>query len=154
VERGIEFVVVNKEHVLHLDSLDAELVSISTSESVPVDYGRDRVAKGVFVVATLRITNRARTPKSFSSFGDNGALILSDRQYSEDFDAENYGDIRSFTNKDDIQPDQTVTGVMVFDVPPERVTDLDTNGNLDIVNFSDEFSFGKPKQIGTFRTYM
>jgi hypothetical protein len=82
-------------------------------------------------------------------------LLLGDKQFSEDFDAENMpGD--SFTwNDDEIQPGETRTGTVIFDVPDASLGELDRSGNVFVLNFSDAGSTVEEAgtTVGVIRTY-
>lgn len=78
-------VVVNKDSTLELDQLDARLKSIELHEEVSGGFQNPQAAKGIFVVATLQITNTTHTPQVFDSLGDSTSILLCGDLYNEDF---------------------------------------------------------------------
>lgn len=139
---------------MKLDELNARLLSRHTAESLSGGYGGDATSKGTFVIFRLAVTNKTHQPQMFDESQDQVVLLLGKDRYTEDFNAENGPDQSSFTWRSaEIQPDQTTTGEAVFDIPNDRLAELDTNGNLYVLNFSDADSYGRPSVLGTIRTY-
>lgn len=159
IDGKYKYDVVNRNSTLKLEELDVDLVSIDTTD-VLADVGVER-PNGVFLVITLAVTNRLSAPVYFDDTQDQttyGATVNGDyNQYTEDFDAENGGDEQSFLwQGKEIQPDTTQTGTIIFDVPQEAVDNLDKDGNINILNFSDAESYGGRAKlpIGVIRTYV
>lgn len=124
---------------LKLATLHAKIAHVSITHEMSSDMGVKN-AKGKFVVVSLSVTNHSDSPQRFDGIGGNQtALVLANqKEYSEDFDVGNGIDQNSFTwNSDDIQPDQTVTHDVIFDVPAHAVV---SGGNLAVLNFGDDTS--------------
>lgn len=156
VERGRRFVVVDKGSTLRLKELNARLVNIEMTDSVTGAPGAGTAsASGTFVIVTLAITNKLDGPVIFDEFQEQVFLLLGGNRYSEDFDAENGPVQESFTwQGKEIQPEATQTGAVVFDVPNKVLADLNKDGNIFILNFSEADSLsGQPKVFGIIRTY-
>jgi hypothetical protein len=149
-ENGWTVDVVNAETKLTLDEMDAELVGIRTADAVSGEYSGTEKANGTYVVVSLRVTNRTDSPATFSN--DQVRLVLDDKNYSHDSDAEMAVD--DSLNYEEIQPDETLTGTVVFDVPVERAGSYAETGNLVFAQFSDASGFGDPElPVGYIRTY-
>ena len=123
---------------LKLATLHAKIDHVSIGHETSSDLGV-KTAHGKFVLVTLSVTNHSDSPQSFDSLGGETALVLSNqKQYSERFDAANGYDQNSFMmNDDDIQPDQTATHELVFDVPAHAVV---SGSNLAVLNFGDDMT--------------
>lgn len=89
-----------------------------------VDCGRDRLgeaylnttAQGQFCLVSMRITNIGDEPQTM--FSDNQKLFdAAGREYAADTEAAFYLDEASQTLWEEINPGNTVKGVVVFDVP-------------------------------------
>ena len=86
-------------------------------------------------------------------------LLLGKRDYCDAFDAGNPPDPQRCVNATgiggtEIQPGESATCHVVFDVPTSAVAQVAKTDNLDVLNFGDDFSGDTP--IGTFgviRTY-
>jgi hypothetical protein len=76
---------------------------------------------------------------------------LDGKSYTEDFHAENQADAQSFvTNNSAIQPGESTTGDLVFDVPPAAAARA-TNDPRDVLiigNFGDDLSQQQPSKLG------
>jgi hypothetical protein len=104
------------------------------------------------VVARVAVTNRLDSPVTIDG-SEMFGLYLEGKTFSPDFDAMNSGTDDGLIYEE-IQPDQTVTGDVVFAVAPKRVDGLDKDGNFVVLQFSDVDSFGEAKKrIGFIRTY-
>ncbi len=154
---GTTLTVVNKGSTLRLKSLTATLNGIRTTDSVGSYVGRS-IARGRFVLFTLTVTNRLETPQNFDGIGARQtALSLGADTYTEDFNAENGRDLASCLSKDGagsspVQPGESITCEVIFDVPAIGVAKLNTDGNLEITNFGEDVS-SSTGPIGLFRTY-
>jgi hypothetical protein len=105
------------------------------------------------VIVDLEITNKLHLPVAFDPDQEQTQLLLGENTYTEDFEAENGGIENSFVGgSKEIQPDNTATGAVVFDVPTKRLHEIETNGNLEIGDFSEP-SHSRLKTVGVFRTY-
>ena len=55
---------------------------------------------------------------------------------------------------EEIQPDETLTGSVVFDVPAQHVSEFKQDGNVTVLQFSDSSGIGTPEQpVGIIRSY-
>lgn len=154
VTKGVTFTVVNKGSVLRMHSLTASLNGIRAADSLSSDVS-SATASGMFVISSLTVTNRLDSPQTFDQIGTAQTQLLLGRQtFTENFDAENGNDPQSCVSKDDagIQPGESLTCDVIFDVPTSSLAKLTTNGNISITNFGDDIaSSGGP--FGVFRTY-
>jgi Protein of unknown function (DUF2510)/Domain of unknown function (DUF4352) len=152
--KGQDVVVVNKDSTLELDQLSARLVGISTADTFQGRSPGPKSASGVFVVARVEITNTTDKPQTYDSFGEATALNLGRDVYTEDFNVENGTATDSFVwRSTDLQPHDSMTGTLVYDVPANAAGHLETDGYLSIGNFRDDPVSGRPKQLGVIRTY-
>jgi hypothetical protein len=151
---GTRLKVVDKDTRLTLPELDAELVSITTQDTISTDIGTE-AADGTYVIVTLTITNKLSEPVIFEQ--DQVFLALGDRTFTPDFDAANIPGDSFVWNSDPIQPGNSRTGTVVFDVSDDAVPELETNGNLTLYQFSDLQNIldeAPPERTaGVFRTY-
>jgi Domain of unknown function (DUF4352) len=151
------FVVANRNSTLKLPELTARIVDIETTD-VLADVGVER-PNGVFLIFTLEITNRLSEPLYFDEFQEQvtytaAGTRAAQNTYTEDFNAANGGDMRSFLwQGEEIQPDTSQTGTVIFDVPQKAIEDLDRFANLRILNFSDAGRANPRLPVGVFRTY-
>jgi hypothetical protein len=92
-----------------------------TKSSIGSQYVNKK-AQGKFVLVNITVTNIGDEPQSL--FGDNQYLYQGDRKFSADTEAALYLD-DSNTIYEEINPGNTVKGILVFDVPknikPERI---------------------------------
>jgi Domain of unknown function (DUF4352) len=121
---------------LKLTTLHAKIEHVSIQHQMGSDLGV-KVAHGKFVVISLSVTNHSNSPQRFDGMGDETALVLANQKtYSERFDVGNGYDQNSFGwNSDDIQPDQTATHDLIFDVPANAVV---SGAHLGVLNFGDD----------------
>ncbi|HET8815722.1 MAG TPA: DUF4352 domain-containing protein [Solirubrobacterales bacterium] len=149
-EEGQKWVVVNKGSVLKLKTLEAELLGIRDAKTLSSDLGPE-TANGTFVTFELTITNLTRAPAYFEE--EQAVLYIDGNVYTQDFEVQNGTEQRSFGwQGTEIQPQNTLTGTITFDVPDKVLANLDSTGNLDIGNFGAEELFAE-EEIGTIRTY-
>jgi hypothetical protein len=74
----------------------------------------------LFVIVTIAVTNTSTSPQTFDegTTTSQGELLIGKNTYSVSFDAENTNEPNSFeTNNNPIQPGETRTGTIDFDVP-------------------------------------
>lgn len=88
----------------------------ATSSSVGGEFGTN--ADGVFVVVTLTIENKKNETKTFMSSAAK-LVATNGTEYSTDDDGSIYAENPLIL--EDMQPDLPKTGVLVFDVPADRV---------------------------------
>lgn len=152
-EDGDTFRVVNRDSVLHLPELDVRLVDIELTDTISGGFTND-TANGTFAIFTLEVTNKLSTPTEFDEYQEQVALAAMGNTYTQDFDAANGPLESSFLwIQEEIQPDATVTGDVVFDLPDKAARRVEKEGNLTILNFSDVEAGSPAKPIGIIRTY-
>lgn len=146
---GYKYQIVNRATPLKLPELAAKLNSIDVVTSIPRSF--DSPLTGNFVVANVSITNRMNQPVETTP--DMYALNVGGKSFNPNSDAM----IDVGNNKlvyDEIQPDETFTGKVIFNVSPKAAKALDEDGNFDVLQFSDADGFSEPtKRIGIIRTY-
>ena len=136
---------------LKLDTLHAKVEHVSITHEESDQYLGVKTAHGKFVVISLAVTNHSDSPQSFDDLGDEDALVLGNgKTYTERFDVINGYDQNSFTSQNDpIQPDQTTTHDVIFDVPSNAVV---SGATLAVLNFGDDvntYSADDGTQVGT-----
>lgn len=153
-EDGEVLQVVNRDSLLRLPELHARLLDVELTDTISGGFTSD-VANGTFAIFTLEITNKLNAPVEFDEFQEQVALSAMGNVYTEDFDAANGPLESSFLwIGEEIQPDGSLTGDVVFDVPEKAARRIEKEGNLTILNFSDVESPGSPsKPVGVIRTY-
>jgi hypothetical protein len=134
IVRGVTITVVNKAHVLHGKQYDARIIATSTGKKL-----RGVKATGTFDVIKLAITNTLNAPHAFDQHSDLAFLLIDGKYFGESREAE----IKSLDpfrlRRGALQPDETATGTLVFDVPAKDQADLTAEGsNLILVNYEDE----------------
>jgi hypothetical protein len=146
------FTIVDRDSTLNLKELNVRLVNTSSTPTISNDTGVTRAKAGTFYIVTLEVTNKIDQPAAFDSSQGQVGLLTNGKSYSESFDAENNpGD--SFTwNSDEIQPDATATGTVIFDLPPSAAKTVERDGNIVVLNFSDADSTDA-STAGIIRTY-
>jgi hypothetical protein len=157
------FQVVNSTSTLKLKSLTAKLNGASSADSLSADEGTETAtAHGRFVIFNITVSNRLDSAQSINLAGSNSSqisLLLGKRDYSDAFDAENGPDPQSCVDVtgiggSEIQPGESATCDVVFDVPTSAVAQAAKTGNLDVLNFGDDFSGDSPTgTFGVIRTY-
>lgn len=92
----------------------------------------------MFVVVTLAVTNRLRTPQQFGGVaGGQAALLAGGRVYDDSLAAERQADRQSFmAQAREIGSGQTQMGDLVFDLPLATIARARTSGaGLIILDF-------------------
>lgn len=120
---------------LHLKSLTARLVDMRAAPKVGEGQAVTATAHGEFLIITLAVTNNLTTPQEFDSqpgVKPQVALTVGEgetaRIYSQSFSASNQADRRSFMSQvESIQPGETQTGDVVFDMPSPIASELATH---------------------------
>lgn len=137
---------------LRLKTLTAQIVGVRTAGSVSSGDGAvSATATGVFLIVTLRVVNRTDAPQTFDGIGAaQVALGLNGATYTESFQAENQADQQSFISQSTpIQPGESQTGAVVFDVPPARARTLRAPDDVLLVcDFGQSFSSSVPPGAG------
>lgn len=149
---GMRIKVVNRGSELKLRELSVRLLSIEPTSEIARPY--DSPLVGGFVVARVSVTNRLNSPVEIDG-SDMFALLLGNKQFSPNFDAMNTGNDDTLIYEE-MQPEETRTGTVVFNVPARRANGLSKDGNLVVLQFSDAGTFGNEspsKRVGFIRTY-
>src|SRR4051812_24438187 len=148
---GRKLKVVNRGTTLRLRELTVRLRDIAPTRTIPRPYAPPLVGSWGGPHVTKK--NRLYAPVSFDG-SDMFTLTLGKRRYTPDFDAMNTGTDDALIGAD-LQPDQRMTGAVVFDVAKRRWHALGTSGNLLVLQFSDAADNSRPakKRIGVIRTY-
>jgi hypothetical protein len=137
---GGTFTVANRGSKSRLDTVAVKVVDVKTTQSVSNGSSITANAHGTFVIVTIAVTNRTTSPQTFdeSSSSSQGALLIAGNRYAVSFEAENTADPQSFvTNNNAIQPGETRTGTIDFDVPSDAAKKVSTRGVLLIADFGE-----------------
>jgi len=126
---GVTAALAHGTGVLHLKTLDAQVVAVRKETSISNGAGISATARGVFVIVALKVTNTSASPQNFDGIASNQTLLdLNGDSYSEALDAENQADQQSFLSQGDtIQPGESLTGDLIYDVPPDRASNITTS---------------------------
>lgn len=145
---------VNRGSTLRLKQLYVSYGGYTTQDTIPASTGT-AAAQGTFVIMTLTVRNKLNSPAVFDQHQDQIILALGSRNYSENFDAENNPGTSFVRNSDPIQPGNSKTGTVVFDIPKSIVKHIDTDGDLIILQFSDAGQRVRDakQRVGIIRTY-
>ena len=135
VARGVTITVANRRHWLHGKEYDARVLSAHTATKL-----RKLRAHGKFLVVRLAIKNKLDIPREFDRRSDLVFLLVDKKYFGERRDAEGNAALKPFRlRRNDLQPDEIVTGAVIFDLPVKHSHNLFAQGsNLIFVNFSDE----------------
>jgi hypothetical protein len=140
VNNGYTLTYVNMGARGKLRTLSAKVNGVSTASSYSAASGTiTAVAHGRFVTVNLTVTNRLDSPQQFDG-GTTGQVALSVRgkTYTPSFDAENEADQSSFmsaNNSAPIQPGESQSGDVVFDVPSTAVNIALAHGAVIVTDF-------------------
>lgn len=148
-EGGTKVKVVNRDTTLSLPELTVSYGGYTTAETLSSSVGTER-ADGVYVTIRLTITNKLPDPVAFDP--EQVALYLADKTFTPDFDADNMPGDSFVWESDEIQPGNSRTGTVTFDVAPAAARAMDTSGNIGVAQFSDAGQDAK-RRIGLIRTY-
>jgi len=150
-DQGTKVKVVNRDSTLVLPQIAVKLNSIETTDIIERDFNSPLV--GSFVVANITMTNRLSAPVTTNA-PDQFGLALGPRQYTPDFDAMNESDEGSKFIFEELQPDESTTGDVVFRVAAKRARRLERDGNFVVLQFTDVEAVSEPeKRVGVIRTY-
>lgn len=152
VDGGTRYVVVDKDGVLKLPSLEAEMLDLRETKTITGESGASATAKnGTYAVVELSITNRTDAPEKFE---DSQIVLWVGGPYTADAKVQSKVESKSFLGQDTpIQPGDSQVGTVVFDMSSADFKDLDKEGNVDIVNFGSKGEVLTQDEIGTIRTY-
>lgn len=139
-----------------MPSLEARLLGIDQRKTID-GPGGSKTTKGKFVVFDLAITNLTEAPEKVAA---GQCMLYLGGIYSEAVEAEERFEPRSFLHRDqEIPPQGTAEGAVVFSVGNNRAAKLRTEGNLDCVNLGTSVSPLEPEglfyepEYGVIRTY-
>ena len=149
-------VVVDKGHLLKLETLDARLEGMREGTTMSGSEGTKLAKDGhEFVTFDLAITNRTDSPQSV---GESQLAIPG--TWGEDAGVERGYEPHSFLNRPTpIAPGETAHGTVTFQMSTAAVENLAKEGNLDIDNFGPGNSDYDPEEVfnqpelGVMRTY-
>jgi hypothetical protein len=149
---GVSFTVAHGTQTLRLKTLALNITGVRTTSTV-ANNSISATAKGEFLIVTISVTNKTTSPETFDGggFQQQSELELDGASYTESFHAENQADAQSFiTNNSPIQPGESATGDLVFDVPPAEAAKATTDSRdvLIIGNFGDDLSQQQPSKLG------
>lgn len=150
-EGGSRVKIANRDTTLVLPELSARYLGYRTAKTLTSSVDT-QTAEGRFVIIRVRITNKTSSPEVFKD-AKSTALHLGGARYTTHFDAENMPGDSFVWNDDPIQPGNSRTGTIIFDVPARRVAKMEEDGNLLIAQFSDKARDGSTMALGLIRTY-
>lgn len=151
VDGGTKYFVVNRDGVLKMPTLEAEMLDLRETGTITGASGKSATAKGTFAVVELSITNRTDAPEKFE---DSQIVLWVGGPYTADAKVQRTVESKSFLGQNTpIQPGDTQVGTVVFDLSRSDVKALDKEGNVDIVNFGSKGEVLTQDEIGTIRTY-
>ena len=123
--KGVAVSVVDKASTLHGKEYDAHVESVDTN--------------GTIVTISLRVKNTLSSAHDFDRRSDLAFLLVDDQYFGERPDLETDPATSFRLRATDVPPGETVTGTVVFGLPPDQVARLSSEGsNLVLVTFSDE----------------
>ena len=139
-DNGSTFIFANRGSSVRLKTMRVKVVNVETPQSVSNGSGFTANAHGTFVIVTIAVTNATNSPQTFDegSATSQAELVIGKNTYSVSFDAENTNDPNSFeTNNNDIQPGETRTGTVDFDVPSSAARQVNEHGALIVTDFGE-----------------
>jgi hypothetical protein len=151
---GITYTVVNKNQVLQLEQLDAQVVNVQTEKEIHSSPQRKAIAKGRFVIVSLRVKNKLDRPQRFGGPGfEQAELAIGGHRYPEGAPATTL--LRaSFLGRGPIDGGKTVTGSVAFEVPTSLAENLaKEKAILAILNFTDAGKIDQPTRLGIIRLW-
>lgn len=155
-EGGATIVVVNKDGVLKLPSLEARLLGVHERKTTKGPTG-SKTATGRFLVFDLAVTNRTDAP---ATVAEGQFMLFLGGLHSEAVEVEEDYEPRSFLARDRaIPPHGTESETVTFSVSAKGAALLSTAGNLDVVNLGTSVSPFEPEALfteseyGVIRTY-
>jgi hypothetical protein len=150
-DNGVRYTVVNKDSMVRIPEVSARLVSIEQVKTLSSDIDT-LTANGIYVIFRVAVKNRLNVPTAVEE--GQFVLVVNDKNYTENFDAENGVVEDSFVwQSDDLQPGETRTGALVFDIPTPAAGEVERVGNLSVVPFSEVGYSERPTHVGSIRLY-
>jgi hypothetical protein len=148
--KGVPGVYVAKRTTLPLTSLTVAVTAARTTRTLVEKIDGTTIshatAQGMFVVLTVRVVNRTHKPQLFNEDIQTELLVGADT-YSISTNGEE-SDSRSDGLDTQIEPGESATGDVVFDVAKKALTSYPAHAGLVVVNFGDFVSLGSVSQIG------
>lgn len=109
---------------LNVGDVSYVVVSVETASQVGSEY-LNSTANGIYLVVTLSVTNHSSESLTIS---DTFFKILSgDKTFDADSTATLYADAENSFWYESLNPDLTMTGIVVFDVSEEVANSMDSN---------------------------
>jgi hypothetical protein len=147
---GVATVYVAKQTTLPLATMAVTVTGVRMTRTLVEKVGGTTIshatAQGMFVVVTVRVANRTHKPQLFNDDSQVELLIGSDT-YSISASGDE-ADSATSAFDSDIEPGETATGDVVFDVAKSVLKSYPAHAGLVVVNFGDFVSFGSVSQIG------
>jgi hypothetical protein len=147
---GVATVYVAKRTALPLTTLAVTVTGVRTTrtlvekvDGVTISHA---TAQGMFVVVTVRVANRTHKPQLFNGDSQTELLIGSDTYSISTSGDEADSGTSGLDNQ--IEPGESATGDIVFDVAKSVLRSYPAHAGLVVVNFGDFVSFGSVSQIG------
>jgi hypothetical protein len=148
--KGIKTIWVARRTTLALTSMHVNVVATRLTKKLAItSFGTTishATAQGEFVVVTLRISNNTNKPQSFDDLAQTELQVGND-QFSVSTNGDE-SDKGSEGWNGDIEPGESATGDIVFDVSARSAADVPRHAGLLIVNFGDDVSFGSVSEVG------
>jgi uncharacterized protein DUF4352 len=140
VARGVAITVADRAHWLHGKDYDARVLGMRTASKLRAGASGTIHPHGRFVIVSLSVKNTLDSAHEFDRRSDLVFLFVDGKYFSERADAENDPALAPFRLRTTaVQPDETATGTVVFDVPAQHAKHLSAAGSdLILVNYSDE----------------
>jgi len=134
--------------------MNVRLGGYRTAKTLSASTGTE-AAQGTYVITTLTVTNKLNQPVTFDSeqVTLNIGTERNARTFTSDFDAGNMPGNSFIWNDDEIQPGNSKTGTVIFDVARRSLNRIETSGNLTLVQFSDAGSDQPERAVGVIRLY-
>ena len=133
---SVQYVVVNREGSLRLESLAVTVAEISAERELEGRDGPLEARKGAFLRLTLEVRNRREYPQRF----EVGQTILGvgDQTFGEAEEAEQaYAGAIATIGEGRIEPGGTLRGDVLFDVPAAVVGRVSRTGRFFVANFGE-----------------
>jgi hypothetical protein len=158
--RGFTITVANRAHLLRVGEYDVRFVRLRTAKTLHTRSGQTMHARGTFVLLTLRVKNTLDVPVAFDRHSNLVSLRVDRKDFTENREAEGDPSIGSYRlHGRGMQPDETDTGTIVFDLPAEHAKNIYARGsNAVFINYSGESSGypasgNAPKRLGYLRLW-
>jgi len=145
-DNGVTRAVVNRDHTLHAPTMDVRVTRTKLGRIIkPADSFEPPVyAKGAFVAVGLKVSNTGSSPLEGL---DETELEIGGKYYAQDFDAT--FDLDSL-NTFPMQPGDSGTTVLAFDVPLNVAVDALTQGEI-VVPEDPDSSVDFTTKLGAIR---